>query len=146
MTRKFFATVQNKLHFAVHEHTAAEVIHGRASNLKPMVGMTSFKGDYVTKDDVKIAKYYLSAGELTRLNLLVSQFLDFAEFRALEQTPMRMADWIDSLDSQIIGLKRKVLHGSGNISHQQAIEKAEKSLRSTAPVKWSSWKATSTGW
>lgn len=146
MTRKFFATVQNKLHFAMHEHTAAEVIHGRVSNLKPMVGMTSFKGDYVTKDDVKIAKNYLSAGELTRLNLLVSQFLDFAEFRALEQTPMRMADWIDSLDSQIIGLKRKVLHGSGNISHQQAIKRPKKSLRSTAPVKWSSWKATSTGW
>lgn len=126
MTRKFFATVQNKLHFAVHEHTAAEVIHGRVDNEKPMVGMTGFKGDYITKDDVKIAKNYLTETELTRLNLLVSQFLDFAEFQALEQTPMSMADWIAALDNQIIGLKRKVLHGSGKISHQQAIEKAEK--------------------
>lgn len=126
MTRKFFATVQNKLHFAVHEHTAAEVIHGRVSNEKPMVGMTGFKGDYITKDDVKIAKNYLTEAELTRLNLLVSQFLDFAEFQALEQTPMRMADWIAALDNQIMGLKRKVLQGSGKVSHQEAIEKAEK--------------------
>lgn len=126
MTRKFFATVQNKLHFAVHEHTAAEVIHGRVSNEKPMVGMTGFKGDYITKDDVKIAKNFLTEAELTRLNLLVSQFLDFAEFQALEQAPMNMADWIAALDNQIISLKRQVLKGSGKISHQQAIEKAEK--------------------
>ncbi|MBS1945978.1 MAG: virulence RhuM family protein [Bacteroidetes bacterium] len=126
MTRKFFATVQNKLHFAVHEHTAAEVIHGRVSNEKPMVGMTSFRGDYITKDDVKIAKNYLTEAELTRLNLLVSQFLDFAEFQALEQAPMAMADWVAALDHQILGLKRKVLQGSGKITHQQAIRKAEK--------------------
>lgn len=126
LTRKFFATVQNKLHFAIHEHTAAEIIHGRVGNEKPLVGMTSFKGDYITKDDVKIAKNYLNEAELTRLNLLVAQFLDFAEFQALEQTPMSMAEWIAALDNQIMGLKRKVLQGSGKISHQQAIEKAEK--------------------
>lgn len=92
LTRKFFATVQNKLHYAVHENTAAEVIYNRVDNEKPMVGMTNFKGDYITKDDVKIAKNYLTEIELQRLNLLVSQFLDFAEFQALEMTPMSMKD------------------------------------------------------
>ena len=126
LTKAFFATVQNKLHFAVHEHTAAEVIYERVDNEKPMVGMTNFKGNYITKDDVKIAKNYLSEIELQRLNLLVSQFLDFAEFQALEQIPMSMQDWIDALDNQIISNKRKLLEGKGNISHRQAIEKAEK--------------------
>ncbi len=126
LTKTFFATVQNKLHFAVHEHTAAEVIYERVDNEKPLVGMTNFKGEYITKDDVKIAKNYLSEIELQRLNLLVSQFLDFAEFQALEQVPMSMQDWIDALDNQIIAHKRKVLTGKGNISHKQAIEKAEK--------------------
>ena len=83
MTKAFFATVQNKLHYAVHENTAAEVIYHRVDNEKPFVGMTNFKGNYVTKDDVKIAKNYLTEIELQRLNLLVSGFLDFAEFQAL---------------------------------------------------------------
>ena len=126
MTKKFFATVQNKLHFAVHSHTAAEIIYDRVNNKKPLIGMTNFKGDYITKDDVKIAKNYLSEIELTRLNLLVSQFLDYAEFTALEQRPMAMADWIAALDNQIIALRREVLKGTGHISHKQAIEKAEK--------------------
>ncbi len=126
MTKMFFATVQNKLHYAVHENTAAEVIYNRVDNEKPFVGMTNFKGDYVTKDDVKIAKNYLSEIELQRLNLLVSGFLDFAEFQALEMNPMTMKDWIEALDGQIIAHKRKVLIGKGNISHQQAIAKAEK--------------------
>ena len=126
LTKSFFATVQNKLHFAVHERTAAEVIYERVDNEKPMVGMTNFKGNYITKDDVKIAKNYLSEIELQRLNLLVSQFLDFAEFQALEQIPMSMQDWINALDNQIISNKRKLLEGKGKISHKQAIEKAEK--------------------
>ena len=126
MTKTFFATVQNKLHYAVHENTAAEVIYNRVDNEKPFVGMTNFKGNYVTKDDVKIAKNYLSEIELQRLNLLVSGFLDFAEFQALEMNPMTMKDWIEALDNQIIAHKRKVLIGKGNISHKQAIEKAEK--------------------
>ena len=88
--------------------------------------MTNFKGDYITKDDVKITKNYLSEIELQRLNLLVSQFLDFAEFQALEQRPMRMQDWITALDNQIISLQRKLLSGKGKVSHKQAIEKAEK--------------------
>ena len=126
LTKNFFATVQNKLHFAVHEHTAAELIYERVDNGKPFVGMTNFKGDYVTVDDVKIAKNYLSEIELQRLNLLVSQFLDFAEFQALEQRAMTMKDWINELDNQIIQNKRKLLEGKGKISHQEAIEKAEK--------------------
>lgn len=126
MTKMFFATVQNKLHYAVHEHTAAEVIYERVDNEKPFVGMTNFRGNYVTKDDVKIAKNYLSEIELQRLNLLVSGFLDFAEFQALEMNPMTMQNWIETLDNQILSHKRKVLMGKGNFSHQQAIEKAEK--------------------
>lgn len=126
MTRDFFATVQNKLHYAVHEHTAAEVIYERVDSDKPLVGMTNFKGDYITKEDVKIAKNYLTENELKRLNLLVSQFLDYAEFQALEMQEMRMKDWIAALDNQIVSLKRKLLEGKGNISHKQAMEKAEK--------------------
>ena len=126
ITKMFFTTVQNKLHYAVHENTAAEIVYNRVDNEKPFVGMTNFKGNYVTKDDVKIAKNYLSEMAFQRLNLLVSGFLDFAEFQALEMNPMTMKDWIEALDNQIIAHKRKVLIGKGNISHKQAIEKAEK--------------------
>ncbi len=126
ITKKFFATVQNKLHYAVHEHTAAELIQERVDNEKPYVGMTNFKGDYVTIDDVKIAKNYLSEIELQRLNLLVSQFLDYAELQALEQRAMKMNDWVKELDNQILLNRRKVMEGKGKISHEEAIKKAEK--------------------
>lgn len=126
ITKKFFATVQNKLHYAVHEHTAAELIYDRVDNEKPYVGMTNFEGDYVTIDDVKIAKNYLSEIELQRLNLLVSQFLDFAELQALEQRTMKMQDWVEELDNQILLNRRKILEGNGKISHEEAIKKAEK--------------------
>lgn len=126
MTKQFFATVQNKMHYAVHEHTAAELIYERVDNEKPFVGMTNFKGNYVTRDDVKIAKNYLSELELQRLNLLTSQFLDYAEFQALEQNPMTMADWIVALDDQILRLRKNILEGNGTVSHQEAIEKAER--------------------
>lgn len=126
ITMTFFAAVQNKLHYAVHEHTAAELIYERANNQKPFVGMTNFKGRYVTKDDVKIAKNYLTEKELQRMNLMVSQFLDFAELQALDEIPMTMQDWIDALDKQIIASQRKILEGHGTISHDTAIEKAER--------------------
>ena len=126
MTKLFFSTVQNKMHYAVHEHTAAELIYERVDNEKPFVGMTNFKGNYVTRDDVKIAKNYLSELELQRLNLLTSQFLDYAEFQALEQNPMTMANWIEALDDQILRLRKNVLEGNGAISHAEAIEKAER--------------------
>jgi hypothetical protein len=124
MARTFFAIIQNKLHFAVHGHTADELIYDRVDNGKPLVGMASFKGDYVIKDDVLIATNYLSEMELTQLSLHVSQFLDFAEYQALEQNPMRMADWIEALDGQILALKRKLLADNGSISHKQTMEKA----------------------
>ena len=126
ITKQFFATVQNKMHYAVHEHTAAELIFERVDNEKPFVGMTNFKGNYVTRDDVKIAKNYLTELELQRLNLLTSQFLDYAEFQALEQNPMTMADWVAALDDQILRLRKNILEGSGTVSHQEAIEKAER--------------------
>ena len=127
-TKDFFSTVQNKLHYAVHEHTAAELIYDRVDNEKPYVGMTNFKGNYATIEDVKIAKNYLSEIELQRLNLLVSQFLDFAELQALEQRPMKMTDWIEELNNQIVLNRRKILEGKGNISHEEAIKKAEREL------------------
>ncbi len=125
MTRKFFATVQNKLHYAVHEHTAAEVIYDRVDREKPLVGMTTFDGDYITKADVCIAKNYLTEKELQTLNLLVARFLDYAELQALEERTMTMAEWIEELDREIVNSRRALLEGYGAISHKQAIEKAE---------------------
>lgn len=126
ITKEFFATVQNKLHYAAHEHTAAEVINERADRNKPLMGMTNFKGNYITKADVGIAKNYLTEKELTRLNLLVSRFLDYAELQALEETPMTMRDWIQELDNEIVNSKRELLEGKGKVSHRAAIAKAEK--------------------
>jgi len=126
LTREFFSTVQNKLHYAVHEHTVAELIYDRVDHEKPLMGMTSFKGKYIVKDDVRIAKNYLSEMELKRLNLLVSQFLDFAEFQALDMKPMTMKDWIDALDNMIISHQRQILVGSGTVSREEAFEKAER--------------------
>ena len=124
ITRQFFATVQNKMHYAAHQHTAAEVVYDRVDNEKPMLGMTNFKGNYITKDDVTIAKNYLTEIELQRLNLLVSQFFDYAELQAMEQHPMTMQEWIDELDRVLSNNRRPLFEGSGSISHQQAQEKA----------------------
>jgi hypothetical protein len=126
LTREFFATVQNKMHYAAHKHTAADLIYERVNSQKPMVGMTNFKGNYITKDDVRVAKNYLSEKELAVLNLLVSQFLDYAELQAIEEHAMTMADWIAELDRQLLGNRRTLLTNKGNISHKQAVEKAEK--------------------
>ena len=124
ITRSFFATVQNKLHFAAHRHTAAELIHARVDANKPMVGMTHFEGKYITEDDVKIAKNYLNDKELEYLRLLVSQFLDFAELQALEQKPMRMQDWVAKLDALLTLSGRQLLTGNGTISREEACRKA----------------------
>ncbi len=124
ITRTFFATVQNKLHYAAHKHTAAELIHERVDANKPMVGMTNFEGKYITEDDVKIAKNYLNDKELEYLRLLVSQFLDFAELQALEQKPMCMRDWIAKLDAMLTLSGRELLDGPGKISHEEACRKA----------------------
>jgi len=112
------------MHYAAHRHTAAEVIYERADNQKPMVGMTNFKGNYITKEDVAVAKNYLTEKELQVLNLLVSQFLDYAELQALEENAMTMAEWIKELDRQLLTNRRPLLSGKGNVSHAQAVEKA----------------------
>ena len=125
ITREFFATVQNKMHYAVHEHTAAEVIYEWVDSDKPNVGMLTFKGDYVTKDDVRIAKNYLTENEISRLNLLVSQFLDFAEYKALSEEPMSMSDWVAALDDQLKRLRANILTDKGKVSHEEAMAKAE---------------------
>ena len=124
ITRTFFATVQNKLHFAAHKHTAAELIYERVDANKPMVGMSHFDGKYITEDDVKIAKNYLNDRELEYLRLLVSQFLDFAELQALEMNPMRMQDWVAKLDAMLTLSGRQLLDGPGKISHEEACRKA----------------------
>ncbi|MEK7175589.1 MAG: virulence RhuM family protein [Patescibacteria group bacterium] len=125
-TQQFFATVQNKMHYAAHKHTAAEIIFKRADSKKPMIGMTNFKGKYITGDDVKIAKNYLSEKELTVLNLLVGQYLDYAEMMALEQKSMTSADWIKKFDDFININNRDILLNAGAVSHKQAMIKAEK--------------------
>ena len=129
ITRTFFATVQNKLHFAAHKHTAAELIYERADASKPMVGMTHFEGRYITEDDVKIAKNYLNDKELEYLRLLVSQYLDFAELQALEMNPMRMNDWVKKLDQLMTLSGRQLLNGPGSVSHEEACRKAVEEFR-----------------
>ena len=126
LTIEFFAAVQNKMHYAVHRQTAAEVVYNRVDNEKVMLGMTNFKGNYITKEDVRIAKNYLSELELQKLNLLTEGFLGYAELQALEQKPMTMNDWKDFLDQQLKMLSKDILNDKGKISHKQAVEKAEK--------------------
>ncbi len=125
LTRDFFATVQNKMHYAVHQQTAAEVIYNRADSEKPLIGMTNFKGDYITKEDTHIAKNYLKEDELQKLNLLVEQYLGYAELQAMREIPMRMQDWKDKLDDELAHLNFEVLDGKGKISHKQACKKAD---------------------
>ena len=125
-TTDFFASVQNKMHYAVHRQTAAEVVYNRVDSEKLMLGMTNFKGNYITKEDVRIAKNYLSELELQKLNLLTEGFLGYAELQALEQKSMTMNDWKNFLDQQLKMLNKDILHDKGKISHQQAVNKAEK--------------------
>ncbi|MFA5799472.1 MAG: virulence RhuM family protein [Candidatus Peribacteraceae bacterium] len=124
-TQQFFATVQNKMHYAVHGHTAAEIIHERADSSKPMMGLTSFKGRYITAGDVRVAKNYLSEKELKQLNLIVSLYLDFAELQASNERPMRMADWVNKLDEFLKLSEKKLLKSAGTISAEMAGAKAE---------------------
>ncbi|MDR0710875.1 MAG: virulence RhuM family protein, partial [Prevotellaceae bacterium] len=105
------------------------VVYNRVDSEKPMLGMTNFKDDYITKDDVRIAKNYLSEIELQKLNLLTEGFLGYAELQALEQKPMTMSDWKNFLDRQLRMLNKDILTDKGKISHQQAIEKAEKEFK-----------------
>ena len=128
-TKEFFATVQNKLHYAAHGHTAAEIIAERANSEEPLMGMTNFKGGYITKSDVGTAKNYLSEDELIMLNLLVSSFLDTAEIFALRKRPMNMSDWVTELDNLIVNSRSELLIGKGTVSHKQALEKAKREFK-----------------
>ena len=126
LTNMFFATVQNKMHFAVHGKTAAEMINERVDVSKPFLGLTNFKGDYITVRDVGIAKNYLSEPELKQLNLIVSLYLDFAELQATNGRLMKMGDWIKKLDDFLRISEKEILTSAGKISHLEAIDKAEK--------------------
>ncbi|WP_288321254.1 virulence RhuM family protein [uncultured Alistipes sp.] len=121
---KFFKIVQNKLHYAAHGHTAAEVIYERADADKPFMGLTTFAGEQPTKTDVTVAKNYLSEEELKVLNNLVSGYFDFAEIQAIRHKPMYMADYIEQLDNILTSTGEKLLSGAGRVSHRQAEEKA----------------------
>ena len=124
MTKQFFATVQNKMHYAVHEQTAAEMIAKRVDSKKPLMGLTSFKGDNITVNDITIAKNYLSKKEIKQLNLIVSLYLDFAELQVVVGRSMKMADWINKLDDFLRISEKKILDNVGKVSHKKAIQKA----------------------
>ena len=121
----FFKMVQNKLHFATHGNTAAEVIYNRADAEKDFMGLTTFSGDFPTKKDVVIAKNYLSEKELKVLNNLVSAYFDLAEINAIEHNTMYMADYVEQLDKILSSTGKGILENAGSVSHKQAVEKAE---------------------
>lgn len=121
---KFFKIVQNKLHYAAHGHTAAEVIYERADADKPFMGLTTFAGDFPTKNEVTVAKNYLNEDELKVLNNLVSGYFDFAEIQAIRHKPMYMADYIQQLDNILSTTGEKLLTDSGSITHKRAEGKA----------------------
>lgn len=124
--KKFFATVQNKLHFAIHGHTAAELIGERANASKHNMGLTTWKGDKVRKGDVMVAKNYLTEEEMKSLNRIVTMYLDYAEDQAEKRKPMYMKDWEEKLNAFLKFNERDILTGSGYISHEVAKELAEK--------------------
>jgi hypothetical protein len=124
-TKHFFATVQNKMHYAVHGKTAAELIAERVDSTKPLLGLTNFKGNYITTRDIGIAKNYLTEAELKQLNLIVSLFLDFAELQATNGRLMKMTDWIQKLEDFLKISEKEILTTSGKVSHKQAMEIAQ---------------------
>lgn len=126
ITQDFFAMAQNKLHWAIHGHTAAELIAARANATKPNMGLTAWSGSKVRKQDVHIAKNYLNEEEAGLLNLIVTQYLDFAEFQARTRKVMYMRDWVRKLDDFLRVNDREILQGFGKVSAQLAKEKAER--------------------
>ena len=122
----FFKTVQNKMHYATHGNTAAEIIFNRVDANKKNIGLTNFKGEIPTRQETEIAKNYLTEDELNILNRMVSAYLDIAEINALSHNPMTMKDWINELDSFLKMTRKDILTNPGNISHKQALEKAHK--------------------
>ena len=125
----FFKIVQNKLHYAAHGHTAAEVIYERVDAEKPFMGLTTFKGELPALKDIGVAKNYLNENELKILNNLVSGYFDLAEINAIEHRPMYMSDYVEQLDSVLTSGNRKLLIGSGKVSHDEAIKKAKEEYK-----------------
>lgn len=125
----FFKMVQNKLHYAAHGHTAAEVIYERADASRPFMGLKSFSGDFPVLKDIGIAKNYLNDEELKILNNIVSGYFDFAEVQAMRHNPMYMLDYVEHLDNVLKTTGDKLLQGAGTISHAQAMEKATEEYR-----------------
>ena len=126
---QFFKVVQNKLHYAAHGHTAAEVIYQRADAGKPFMGLQAFAGEFPAARDIGVAKNYLNEDELKILNNLVSGYFDLAEISAMEHRPMYMADYVAQLDAILSSGGRKVLTDAGSVSHRQAIQKAQEEYR-----------------
>lgn len=126
ITREFFKTVQNKMHFAVHGNTAAEVVFNRIDSKKENIGLTNFKGTMPTKAETEIAKNYLSQEELQVLNRLVSAYLDIAEIKALRRKAMTMKDWVKELDGFLKMTDNEILNDKGTVSHKEALEKAHR--------------------
>ncbi len=124
MSVMFFKTVQNKMHWAAHGHTAAEIIYHRVDSGKPNLGLSSFKGKKPTKQETEIAKNYLEEDELNILNRMVTAYLELAEIQALNQEPMYMKDWIEQLDTFLKMTRKDILNHAGTISHKRALEKA----------------------
>lgn len=126
ITQEFFKTVQNKMHWAAHGHTAAEVIVERADGNKDFMGLTTFSGDRPTLLDAQIAKNYLNDKELDILNRIVSMYLDYAELQAIEQRTMTMSDWVKELNYFLTMNRKDILKDSGKISHEEAMNHARK--------------------
>jgi len=126
---QFFKIVQNKLHYAAHGHTAAEVIAKRADAGQPFMGLLTFSGGEVTRKHIGIAKNYLTENELKKLNNIVSAYFDLAEVKAMNHEPMRMKDWIAQLDRMIQTFDGKLFDTAGSVSHEQAMQKAETEYR-----------------
>lgn len=124
-SQNFFKTIQNKMHWAAHGNTAAEIIYKRIDATKPNLGLTNFKGEKPTQQEAEIAKNYLNEKELNLLNRIVTAYLEFAELQALNQKPMYMKDWIERLDDFLKMSGQEILNHLGTISHDKAIEKAK---------------------
>ena len=120
----FFKQVQNKMHWAAHKHTAAEIIYERADSEKQNMGLTSWSEKKIKKTDVEVAKNYLSESELDALNKIVTAYLDIAEVRALDHEPMYMKDWLETIDDYLKMTRREILSTAGRISHTKALDKA----------------------
>ena len=125
----FFKQVQNKMHWAAHKHTAAEIIYERADSDKQNMGLTSWSGKQIKKTDVEIAKNYLSEKELDALNKIVTAYLDIAEVRTLNHEPMYMKDWLETIDDYLKMTRREILSTAGRISHEQALDKAHEEYK-----------------